>query len=101
MTNVIKTVNIYTDGACSGNQNEENFGGWGAILDYGDYKKEAYGGEANTTNNRMELTALTVALEMLKTEMYSDRHRCLRPWNSTCITICKSGGAKGRKVRRG
>lgn len=61
-------VNIYTDGACSGNQNSENIGGWGAILEYGKHFKEIYGGEINTTNNRMEMTALLKALECLKKE---------------------------------
>lgn len=58
-------VNIYADGACSGNQNDENTGGWGAVLTYGTHNKELYGGEINTTNNRMELTALISALEAL------------------------------------
>ncbi len=58
----MKTINIYTDGACSGNQNAANLGGWGALLEYGEYKKEIFGGEANTTNNRMEMTALIYAL---------------------------------------
>ena len=51
----MKTVTIYTDGACSGNPGP---GGWGAILMYGPHKKELSGGEARTTNNRMELTAV-------------------------------------------
>ncbi|MGF6376359.1 ribonuclease HI [Clostridiales Family XIII bacterium PM5-7] len=51
-------LKMYTDGGCSGNQNEENFGGWGTILEFGEHKKELYGGQANTTNNRMELTAV-------------------------------------------
>ena len=58
-------INIYTDGACSGNQFEENAGGWGAILEYGGATKEIYGGELNTTNNRMELTALIEGLAAL------------------------------------
>ena len=58
-------LKIYTDGACSGNQNRENIGGWGAILEYGSHKKELYGGELNTTNNRMEMTALLKAFEAL------------------------------------
>jgi Ribonuclease HI len=48
----MKTVTIYTDGACSGNPGP---GGWGAVLLYGPYKKELSGGEASTTNNRMAL----------------------------------------------
>lgn len=61
-------LRIYTDGGCSGNQSEENAGGWGAILEYGDYKKELCGGELNTTNNRMEMTALLQAFNALKKE---------------------------------
>ena len=55
-------VTIYTDGACKGNPGP---GGWGAILFYGDKKKEISGGEAGTTNNRMELMAAIQALELL------------------------------------
>ena len=62
----MKIVNIYTDGACAGNQNEENVGGWGCVLEYNGVEKELCGGEANTTNNRMELTALIAALSALK-----------------------------------
>lgn len=66
-------VTIYTDGACSGNPGP---GGWGAILFHGSHKKEISGFEENTTNNRMEITAVIRALEMLKApctvELYSD-----------------------------
>ena len=62
----MKVVNIYTDGACSGNQNETNIGGWGAVLEYGEHRKELFGGERNTTNNRMEMLAVIRALEFLK-----------------------------------
>ncbi|PWC48715.1 ribonuclease HI [Azospirillum sp. TSA6c] len=58
-----KTVDIFTDGACSGNPGP---GGWGAILRYGEVEKELYGGEPATTNNRMELMAAIMALEALK-----------------------------------
>ena len=57
------TVVIYTDGACSGNPGP---GGWGAILISGKHRKEICGGEATTTNNRMELMAAIAALETLK-----------------------------------
>jgi ribonuclease HI len=57
-----KPIEIYTDGACSGNPGP---GGWGAILRYGDADKELSGGAADTTNNRMELTAAIEALEAL------------------------------------
>ena len=72
-----KILRIYTDGACSGNQSEENFGGWGAVLEFAGHQKELYGGEANTTNNRMEMTALLEAFRAIKKEkqvieVYSD-----------------------------
>ena len=51
----MKTVTLYTDGACSGNPGP---GGWGCILEYNGHEKELSGGEENTTNNRMELTAV-------------------------------------------
>jgi ribonuclease HI len=57
------TVTIHTDGACSGNPGP---GGWGAILEYGGHTKELKGGEALTTNNKMELTAAIEALNALK-----------------------------------
>ncbi|MDR0700966.1 MAG: ribonuclease HI [Azoarcus sp.] len=61
----MKTVDIYTDGACSGNPGP---GGWGAILKSGAHEKEIWGGEPQTTNNRMELLAVIRALEQLKRE---------------------------------
>ena len=69
----MKTVSIYTDGACSGNPGP---GGWGAILCWNGLERELSGGEAHTTNNRMELTAVIRALQALKepciVELYSD-----------------------------
>ena len=69
----MRTVTIYTDGACSGNPGP---GGWGAILSYRGAEKELSGGEAETTNNRMELTAVIEALSLLKepciVELYAD-----------------------------
>jgi len=59
----VKDVTIYTDGACLGNPGP---GGWGAILVFGEHKKEMSGGSAQTTNNRMELTAAIEALSALK-----------------------------------
>mgnify|MGYP002519422500 CR=1 FL=1 len=59
----MKTVTLYTDGACSGNPGP---GGWGAILEYMGHEKELSGGEKSTTNNRMELTAVITALAALK-----------------------------------
>ena len=57
------TIDIFTDGACSGNPGP---GGWGAVLRYKGHEKEICGGEAQTTNNRMELMAAIMALEALK-----------------------------------
>lgn len=69
----MKKVEIFTDGACKGNPGP---GGWGSILRYKGTEKEISGGEANTTNNRMELTAVIKALELLKepceVELYTD-----------------------------
>lgn len=58
---------IYSDGACSGNQFATNKGGWGVVLRYNNSTKEIYGGEHNTTNQRMEITSCIKALEQLKT----------------------------------
>ena len=63
MAAVPETVEVYTDGACKGNPGP---GGWGALLRYKGVEKELYGGEANTTNNRMELLAVIEALEALR-----------------------------------
>jgi ribonuclease HI len=59
----LKTVSIYTDGACKGNPGP---GGWGAVLVYGAHEREMSGGERETTNNRMELLGAISALEALK-----------------------------------
>ncbi|MDN5327060.1 MAG: ribonuclease [Moorella sp. (in: firmicutes)] len=69
----MKEVTIYTDGACSGNPGP---GGWGAVLIYGDKRKELSGAEPSTTNQRMEITAAIAALRALKepcrVRLYSD-----------------------------
>ncbi|KAJ34576.1 ribonuclease H, partial [Agrobacterium tumefaciens] len=69
----MKHVDIFTDGACSGNPGP---GGWGAVLRYGEVEKELCGGEAETTNNRMELMAAISALNALKApcevDLYTD-----------------------------
>lgn len=68
-----KKVQIFTDGACSGNPGP---GGWGAILRWQKHERELYGGEGDTTNNRMELTAALKALQSLKepcnVDLYTD-----------------------------
>ena len=69
----MRAVTIYTDGACSGNPGP---GGWGAILEWNGHEKELSGGEARTTNNRMELMGVITALRALKepceVDLYSD-----------------------------
>ena len=69
----MKSVAVYTDGACSGNPGP---GGWGAVLIYGGRRREMSGGEPSTTNNRMEMTAIISALSALKepcaVDLYSD-----------------------------
>ncbi len=88
----MKTVTIYTDGACSGNPGP---GGWGAILMYGQHKKELSGGEKQTTNNRMELTGVITALEALTepciVELYSD--------SKYVIDALEKGWAKGWRAK--
>jgi ribonuclease HI len=74
-----KRVVIYTDGACSGNPGP---GGWAAVLRYNQHEKVLTGAEPNTTNNRMELTAVIEALRALKTpctvELYTDSNYLVR-----------------------
>ncbi len=66
-------VEIYTDGACSGNPGP---GGWGVLMRYGEHEKEIFGGEADTTNNRMEMMAVIEALKALNkktpVKLYTD-----------------------------
>lgn len=59
----LNSIDIYTDGACSGNPGP---GGWGSVLLWGDHRRELSGGEKDTTNNRMEMLAVICALEALK-----------------------------------
>lgn len=88
----MKEVTLYTDGACSGNPGP---GGWAAILMFGPHQKELSGGEANTTNNRMELTAVIRGLQALKepcrVELYSD--------SKYVIDALEKGWAEGWKKR--
>ena len=82
----MQKVIIYTDGACSGNPGP---GGWAAVLIYGEHKKEIFGGNRNTTNNIMELTAILEALKLLKfkceVELYSDSAYCVNAFNQGWI----------------
>ena len=88
----MKQVTIYTDGACSGNPGP---GGWGAILRYGEHEKERSGGDPMTTNNKMELTGVIVALEALrepcKVDLYSD--------SKYVVDGITKGWAKGWRAR--
>ncbi|MEA5134569.1 MAG: ribonuclease HI [Candidatus Fimivivens sp.] len=87
-----KKVSIFTDGACSGNPGP---GGWGAILRYGTVERELSGGERETTNNRMELTAVIQALTALKepcdVTIYSD--------SKYVIDAVEKGWARGWRAR--
>jgi len=89
---VSKRVHIYTDGGCSGNPGP---GGWGAVLIFGDARKQMSGGEANTTNNRMELMAAIQALEALKrpvaVDLYTDSNY-LRQGITEWIDTWKANG---------
>lgn len=82
----MQKVTIYTDGACSGNPGP---GGWAAVLIAGEYKKEISGGNKETTNNIMELTAILEALKALKkeceVELYSDSAYCVNAFNQGWI----------------
>ena len=77
----MKSVNIYTDGSCKSNPGR---GGWAAVLVYGKTEKEISGGAADTTNNRMELTAIIQGLKMLKepciVTVYSDSAYSVEPF---------------------
>jgi ribonuclease HI len=91
---VAERVTIHTDGACSGNPGP---GGWGAILEFGDKKREIKGGETHTTNNRMELMAAIMALEALKRACDVDLHtdsQYLRNGIMTWIHSWKRNGWK-------
>ena len=103
----MKTVTVYTDGACSGNPGP---GGWAAVLRYGKAEKELSGGEADTTNNRMELTGVIKALEALKepcaVTVYTDSQYIsralnegwLKKWKAAGFT--KKGGLKNAELWR-
>ena len=88
----MKQIEIFTDGACSGNPGP---GGWGAVLRYKQHEKELSGGEAETTNNRMELMALIAALEQLKEPCEID----LCSDSQYVINGLQKGWAKGWRAR--
>lgn len=90
---LMKKVSIYTDGACSGNPGP---GGWGAILIYGEEKKELSGGHADTTNNRMELMGVISAMENLKipcqVTLYTDSQYIVNAVNKGWAKKWKANG---------
>ena len=88
----MKHIEIFTDGACSGNPGP---GGWGAVLRYKQHEKELSGGEAETTNNRMELTAFIRALEQLKEHC----HITFCSDSKYVIDGLEKGWAKGWRAR--
>ena len=94
----MKKVCIYTDGACSGNPGP---GGWAAILRYNGHEKELSGGEAVTTNNRMELTAVISALEALRepceVELWTDSQYIARAINEGWLAGWKRRGWKRKE----
>ena len=88
----MQKVEIYTDGACSGNPGP---GGWGAVLIFGDHRKELKGGDVETTNNRMEMMAAIEALNALKqpckVELHTDSNY-LRDGITSWIAKWKKNG---------
>lgn len=95
----MKAIKIYTDGACSGNPGP---GGWGAVLIYKDQKKEIYGGEHQTTNQRMELQAVISALDSVKVtgwdiSVYSDSAYVVNAFQQKWIEKWQRNGWKNSK----
>ena len=93
----MKTVTLYTDGACSGNPGP---GGWAAILRYGTAERELSGGERETTNNRMELSGVLAGLNALKepcaVELYSDSQYIVNALTNGWLRDWKRRGWKRR-----
>lgn len=94
---------IYCDGGCRGNQSDDNIGGWGAVLKYRDRTKEIHGGEENTTNNKMELTACIRALQTIHgnrtvpVEIYCDSAYVVNGMNSWIKGWIKNGWINSKK----
>lgn len=95
----MKHVTIYTDGACSGNPGP---GGWGAVLLFADQKKEIYGGELSTTNQRMEIRAVIEALKAIKVSewditVYSDSAYVVNAFQQKWIDNWQKNGWQNSK----
>ncbi|MFW6026048.1 MAG: ribonuclease HI [Candidatus Woesearchaeota archaeon] len=94
----MKTVDIYTDGACSGNPGP---GGWGAVLLYNGHKKEISGSEEHTTNNRMELKAVIESLKIIKQKciinIHTDSSYIYRAFTDNWVEKWKNNNWKNSK----
>jgi ribonuclease HI len=97
MEQSLKQIHIYTDGACSGNPGP---GGWGAILQFGENHKEISGFAGDTTNNRMEITAVIEALKSLKyscdVKVYSDSAYVVNAFNQKWIVNWQKNSWKSK-----
>ena len=87
----MEKIEIFTDGACKGNPGP---GGWGALLVTGQQEKELFGGERDTTNNRMELRAVIEALNALKRPCEGSS----TPTRSTCKRASANGSTAGKRA---
>ncbi len=99
-----ESIIVFCDGACSGNQFATNKGGWGAILKYKNAVKELHGGERNTTNQRMELTACIKALEEIKdksfaVEIYTDSAYLVNCMHQRWYVTWEKNGWKNAKKK--
>ncbi len=99
-----KKIIIYCDGACSGNQFEKNIGGWGVVLKFREQTKEIFGGEKNTSNQRMEITACIKALQAITKEgypieIYSDSAYLVNCMNERWFDIWLINGWKNTKKK--
>jgi len=97
-------IKIYCDGACSGNQFRTNVGGWGAVVVHGNTSETIYGGEKNTTNQRMELTACIKALEQIKAnsidvEVFSDSAYLVNGMNDRWYVKWRNNGWRNARKR--
>jgi ribonuclease HI len=92
MTGAAKRVVIHTDGACSGNPGP---GGWGAVLEFNGHERELSGGAPQTTNNRMELTALIAGFDLVPpgepATVYSDSNYCVKMINEWAAGWARNG----------
>ena len=92
-------IEVYCDGGCRGNGKENSVGGWGVFMSYNGFEKEIYGGELNTTNNKMELTGVIKALEAIKTtnipiKVYCDSRYVVENYSKSVNNWIKKGWRK-------